>query len=61
MKEIITVNILLIFLLPMYITYTRFGSIEFGEFYCSVAILFTVASLFYTAIKLSSIDDDSVM
>ena len=57
MKQIITVNILLIVILPMYLTYTRFGSVEFGELYFFVAILFTIVSLFYTAIKSSSTDD----
>jgi len=57
MKQIITVNILLIVILPMYLTYTRFGSVEFGELYFFVASLFTTTSLFYTAIKLSSTDD----
>lgn len=61
MKEIIVVNILLIFILPIYITYTKFGSIEFGEFFAAITILFTVVALFYTAVKLSSMDDNKIM
>ena len=52
MKKIISVNILLIFILPMYITYTKFGSIEFGEFLAVVTIMFTVIALFYSAIEI---------
>ena len=57
MKQIITVNILLIVTLSMYLTYTRLGSAEFGELSLIVIILFTIVSLFYTAIKSSSTDD----
>ncbi len=61
MKQIITVNIFLIFILPMYITYTNFGNIEFGEFFAAVTIMLTMVSLFYTAFKLSSMDDEKRM
>ena len=57
MKEIIAVNILLIFILPIYITYTKFGSIEFGEFYSATTIIFTILSLFYTAVSITSLRD----
>ena len=57
MKEIIVVNIFLIFILPIYITYTKFGSIEFGEFFATITILFTVVALFYTAVLISSLKD----
>ena len=57
MKEIIVVNILLIFILPIYITYTKFGSIEFGEFFSAITILFTVVALFYTAVLITSLKD----
>lgn len=57
MKQIITVNILLIIILSMYLTYTRLGSAEFGELSLIVVILFTIVSLFYTEIKSSSTDD----
>lgn len=46
MKQIITVNILLIIILSMYLTYTRLGSAEFGELSLIVVILFTIVSLF---------------
>ncbi len=61
MKQIITVNIFLILILPMYITYTNFGNIEFGEFFAAVTIMLTMVSLFYTAFKLSSMDDEKRM
>ena len=61
MKEIIVVNILLIFILPMYITFTKFGNIEFGEFFATVTIILTIVSLFHTAVKLSSMDDNKIM
>lgn len=57
MKEIILVNILLIFILPIYITYTKFGSIEFGEFFAAITIIFTSAALFYTAVSITSLKD----
>ena len=57
MKEIIAVNILLIFILPIYITYTKFGSIEFGEFFAAITIIFTGAELFYTAVSITSLKD----
>lgn len=57
MKEIILVNILLIFILPIYITYTKFGIIEFGEFFATITILFTVVALFYTAVSITSLKD----
>ena len=57
MKEIIVVNILLIFILPIYITYTKFGIIEFGEFFAAITILFTVVALFYTAVSITSLKD----
>ena len=57
MKKIITVNILLIFILPMYITYTKFGNIEFGEFFATITIVLTVAALFYSAIEIISSRD----
>ena len=57
MKQIITVNILLIFILPAYITYTKFGSIEFGEFYAAVTIILTITALFYTAVSIASLKD----
>ena len=57
MKQIITVNILLIFILPAYITYTKFGIIEFGEFFATITILFTVVALFYTAVSITLLKD----
>ena len=57
MKQIITVNIFLIFILPTYITYTKFGSIEFSELYATVTIIFTFVSLFYTAVSITSLKD----
>ena len=59
MKKIISINILLIFILPMYITFTKFGNIEFGEFYSAATIMFTVVALFYSAIEIiPSMDKD---
>lgn len=59
MKKIMAVNILLIFILPMYITFTKFGSIEFGEFYSAATIMFTIIALFYSAIEIiPSMDKD---
>ena len=52
MKKIIVVNILLIFILPMYITFTKFGSIEFGEFFAAITIVSTIIALFYSAIEI---------
>ena len=57
MKKIIAVNILLIFALPTYITYTKFGNIEFGEFYSALTTLFTILSLFYTTVSITSLKD----
>ena len=57
MKKIISINILLIFILPMYITFTKFGNIEFGEFFAAITILFTILSLFYTAVSITSLKD----
>ena len=57
MKEIIVANIFLIIVLPIYITYTKFGSIEFGEFFASTTIIFTIAALFYTAVSIASLRD----
>ena len=57
MKKIILTNILLIFILPMYITFTKFGNIEFGEFFSAITIILTGAALFYTAIEIISSRD----
>lgn len=59
MKKIISINILLIFILPMYITFTKFGSIEFGEFFAAITIVSTIIALFYSAIEIiPSMDKD---
>ena len=59
MKQIITVNILLIIILPMYLTYTIFGSVEFGEFFAAITIVSTIIALFYSAIEIiPSMDKD---
>ena len=52
MKELIAVNIFLMIVLPMYITYTRFGEIIFGEFYSTLTIVLIVVSLFYSAVSI---------
>ena len=52
MKEIITTNIFLIIVLPIYITYTKFGSIEFGEFFAGLSIITTAIALFYSAMSI---------
>ena len=57
MKQIITVNILLMIILPIYITHTKFGSIEFGEFFAAITIIFTITALFYTAVSIASLKD----
>lgn len=57
MLKTIAIDIILIFILPMYITYTKFGNIEFGEFFAAVTIIFTVAALFYTAISIETSKD----
>ena len=59
MLKIAAISVLLIIILPMYITYTKFGSIQFGEFFSAITTIFTIVALFYIAISIAILKDNA--
>lgn len=48
MIKIILMNLLLIIVIPTYIVYTKYGTIEYGTTYHDITVLFTAISIFLT-------------
>lgn len=49
MIKLILMNLLLIIVIPTYIVYTKYGTIEYGTTYHDITAIFTTLSIFLTA------------
>lgn len=54
MIKLVLMNILLIVVIPTYIVYTQYGSLEYGDLYKETTVVFTVISLFLTVVILAA-------
>ena len=57
MKQLIITNLILLIILPTYITFIKYGEIQFGSFYAETTGVFTLVALLYSAVQLTILNE----